>query len=103
MKNAARIIVTGAALATTIGFAAEADRRQWAEQARVAQGVRSGALTPRESARIERQEAAIRAQVNTMRAVNGGRLTPAQRVRVDREEDRVSREIYNQKHDAQRR
>jgi DNA-binding transcriptional ArsR family regulator len=36
-----------------------------------------------------------------MREDNGGHLTPAERAKVDRQQDRISRGIYQQKHDAQ--
>lgn len=76
--------------------------RQDIQQARIAQGARSGSLTPRETVRLERQEAALNAQIRRDR-VDGGGLTPAERLRIEREQDRLSREIVRQKADAQRR
>jgi hypothetical protein len=83
-------------------LAAEVDRREAHQQARVAQGVQSGQLTPAETARLERKEAAIDREVRRERAENGGPLTPAERARVDRQQDRLSRQIYRAKHDGQR-
>jgi hypothetical protein len=73
------------------------------QQVRVAQGVRSGELTARETVRLERREARIQADVARSRAQNGGTLTPADRVRIEARQDAMSRAIYRQKHDAQRR
>jgi hypothetical protein len=36
-----------------------------------------------------------------MRAQNGGPLTPEQKARVNRQQNRVSKQIYRQKHDRQ--
>lgn len=36
-----------------------------------------------------------------MRANDGGALTPEQHARVERQKDRLSRNIYQQKHDGQ--
>ncbi len=100
--TAARI--AAALLAVTLAvpaLAAEVDRRQASQQARIAEGVESGQLTPRETARLERKEARIRREIRRDRSENGGTLTPAEKARVNRQENRVSRQIYRQKHDAQ--
>ncbi len=86
--------------AVSPALAAEVDRRQANQQARIAEGVESGQLTPRETARLERKEARIRREIHRDRAANGGTLTPAEKARVNRQENRVSRQIYREKHDA---
>ncbi len=90
-----------AALAASLSvpaLAAEVDRRQANQQARIADGVESGQLTPRETARLERKEAKIRREIRRDRAANGGTLTPAQKAKINREENRTSRQIYRAKH-----
>jgi hypothetical protein len=82
----------------TPAFAAEVDRRQANQQARIAEGVESGQLTPRETARLERKEARIRREIRRDRAANGGRLTPAEKASINRQENRTSRQIYRAKH-----
>jgi hypothetical protein len=84
-------------------FAAEVDRREAQQQARIREGARSGELTPRETARLEKKEARIRREVRRDRAENGGRLTPGEKARVDRQENQLSRQIAAEKHDGQRR
>jgi hypothetical protein len=77
-------------------------KRQARQQARIAQGVRSGELTRRETARLERQQAALARQKRRMLA-DGGGLGPVERARLERHQDRLSRHIYRQKHDRQSR
>jgi hypothetical protein len=102
-----RILVSVVAGALTLGtaipsFAAgRIDRRKDKQQARIAQGVKNGSLTPRETGRLEHQESAINREVRHDRKVNGGTLTPAQKARVNHQQNVVSRHIYRQKHDAQ--
>jgi len=79
----------------------EVNQRQRNQQKRIAEGVENGSLTPAETARLERQEAAIHHEVKTERKANGGKLTPQERRQVNRQQDRESKRIYRQKHDAQ--
>ena len=79
------------------------DKRRENQQERIAQGVKSGQLTPRETAHLEGREAAIHKEVHNDRVANGGKLTPAEKAKVNRQENRTSRAIYRQKHDAQHR
>jgi len=81
-------------------LAAEVDRRMHRQQERIAQGVKSGELTPRETARLERKEARIQREIKRDRAANGGHLTPAEKAKINRQQNRVSREIYREKYDA---
>ena len=71
------------------------------QQDRIAQGIKSGQLTAGETARLERKEAAVNSEVRDMRKVNGGTLTPKDRQVVNQQQNRLSRDIYAQKHDAQ--
>jgi len=77
------------------------DRREHRQQRRIRHGVRSGSLTRREAARLERQQARTRAA--EARAKADGKVTARERVRLQRRENRTSRRIYRQKHDRQSR
>jgi hypothetical protein len=44
-------------------------------------------------------EAKLRREVRRDRAMHGGRLTRAERARINHQENRVSRQIYREKHD----
>lgn len=77
--------------------------RQERQQQRIAQGVGSGQLTARETARLEGREAGLDREVHAMRRANGGTLTPSERALVNHQQNRLSRSIYRQKHDGQTR
>src|ERR1051325_3193550 len=81
----------------------EVGQRQRNQQERIAQGIKSGQLNARETARLEGSEAHINKESPNDRAANGGKLTPAEKAKVNRQENRTSRAIYRQKHDAQHR
>ncbi len=81
----------------------EIGQRKENQQDRIAQGVKSGQLTPAETARLDGREAHINRETRRMRAANGGTLTPAEKAKVNRQQNHVSRSIYRQKHDAQHR
>ena len=89
----------------TSGFAQTATPRitdrQINQQDRIAQGVKSGELTPRETEHLEAREAKI--QHDKKLAKSDGVVTPAERAKLEREENRTSKAIYHQKHDAQHR
>lgn len=78
------------------------EARQRHQMARIEQGERSGALTWRESNRLERQGARIERREDRFRA-SGGQFTPRERARIQRELNRESRRIYREKHDNQYR
>ncbi len=71
------------------------------QQDRIAQGVKSGQLTAGETARLERKESALNHEVRDMRQTNGGKLTAQDKTLVNRQQNRLSKDIYAQKHDAQ--
>ena len=76
-------------------------RRETKQQVRVAQGVRDGQLTARETSKIETKEATLNAEKKDMRALDGGRLTTKDKATLNQQQNRLSRDIYKQKHDAQ--
>jgi len=77
---------------------AQVNARRENQQDRIAQGVQSGSLTPRETARLENQEARIDHEVRRDRVANGGHLTPGERVHVNHQLNRESGRIYRAKH-----
>jgi hypothetical protein len=74
------------------------DRKRM-QQERIGQGIKSGSLTPGEAAKLEGKEARLNREERAMRANNGGNLTPAERQRINRQQNRISGQIYNEKHD----
>jgi len=94
----ATLIVSGTLLMASASFAGEVGRRQAYQQKRIAEGIESGQLTPRETATLERQEARLQNEKVDMRVLNGGHLT-RQDVRIlNQQENRLSTEIYRDKH-----
>ena len=73
--------------------------RQVRQQHRIANGVKSGELTPRETRHLEMREAKIQHDKKAAKA--DGTITPEERKKLRREENRTSRAIERQKHDNQ--
>jgi hypothetical protein len=98
--------VTTVLLTTLFSFAAsaaEVDQREANQQARIAQGVRSGQLTEGETAHLEHRESHVSNEIARDRAANGGHLTAAERSKVNRQQDRTSGAIYRDKHNGKTR
>jgi uncharacterized membrane protein YebE (DUF533 family) len=76
------------------------DAREQRQQNRVANGLKSGSLTPGEAARVERDEAKIRR--DEARAKADGVVTSRERARLNRELNHTSREIRRDKHNGRR-
>jgi WXXGXW repeat (2 copies) len=74
--------------------------REGNQQARIANGAKSGQLTPHETSRLENRQANINREVHNDRAANGGRLTPQERAQVNHQQNNASKQIYGDKHDA---
>lgn len=70
------------------------------QQDRIAQGVKSGELTPHETANLEHKEANLNREERNMRATDGGKLTGADKAKLTRQQNKLSRNIYRDKHNA---
>jgi hypothetical protein len=81
----------------------EIGQRKENQQKRIGEGIENGSLTAGEAARVERKEAALNRETRNMRAENGSTLTPADKAKVNRQQNRLSKNIYHQKHDRQHR
>nr|WP_329719111.1 hypothetical protein [Caldimonas sp.] len=73
--------------------------RQVTQQARIDAGVASGQLTARETNRLDKQQAHI-ASVEAKDKADGT-VTKAERQQLHRMQNHASKNIYQQKHDAQ--
>ena len=78
----------------------EVGQRKENQQDRIAQGVKSGQLTAGETANLETKEAAINGETRADRAANGGKLTAAEKAQVNRQQNQLSKQIYQDKHNA---
>ena len=70
------------------------------QQDRIAQGVKSGQLTAGETANLESKEAGLNKEIRTDRKNDGGTLTQQQRTQINRQQNRLSNQIYQDKHNA---
>jgi hypothetical protein len=75
--------------------------RRERQQDRVAQGVKSGQLSARETANLENKESKLNKEIHTDRKANGGKLTASERRQVNRQQNKLSKQIYQDKHTAQ--
>jgi len=73
-------------------------QRQMNQQRRIFNGVRSGRLNARQTARLERQHRSINREVRTMRVRHNGRLTGRDRRMIHHRQNVASRRIYRAKH-----
>ena len=78
----------------------EVGKRAENQQDRIANGVKSGELTAGETSKLETKEAAINGEVKADRAANGGKPTAAEKAKVNRQQNRLSKQIYDDKHNA---
>jgi hypothetical protein len=76
------------------------DQRRENQQDRIAQGIKSGQLTPSETAKLENQQKGINQQVAADRKANGGTLTASEKKQVNKEQNSASKNIYHKKHNA---
>jgi hypothetical protein len=75
-------------------------QRKENQQDRIAQGVKSGQLTAGETAKLETKEAAINGETKADRAANGGKLTATEKKQVNGQQNKLSKQIYADKHNA---
>ena len=75
------------------------DKREANQERRIEAGEKSGALTPREAARLEKGQARI--DKMEKKATADGKVSAKERRRIEHAQDQQSRRIYREKHDKQ--
>src|SRR5229473_42649 len=75
-------------------------QRKENQQDRIANGMKSGQLTPSGTAKLEKQQQGINKHVASDRKANGGALTAREKKQVNKEQNQASRNIYKKKHNA---
>jgi CRISPR/Cas system-associated endoribonuclease Cas2 len=78
----------------------EVNAREQKQQDRIANGLRNGSLTPKEAARLEKQENHIVKQEQHDMAVHHGHLTRTEQAKLNREQDRESWRIQAAEHNG---
>jgi hypothetical protein len=93
-------VVLGAAIALSVSAQdGTIAKRKENQQDRIAQGVKSGQLTPHETAKVENKEAHLNKEIRTDRKANGGNLTNNEKKQINGQQNKISKKIYNEKHD----
>jgi hypothetical protein len=77
------------------------NQRKENQQDRIANGVQSGELTAGETKHLEKKEADLNQEERDMRKLDNGHLTAADRATLNQQQNKLSTDIYKQKHDAQ--
>jgi len=77
------------------------DKREQNQKARIKQGVKSGELTKKETRRLAAEQKKIKHDEKKAKA--DGVVTPQEKAKIRKEQKRASKDIYRQKHDAQKR
>jgi hypothetical protein len=105
MKRIALNIMAAALLlgSVTATFAADEKdgkiaQRKENQQKRIGNGVKNGSMTPKETAKAEKQESNLNREIRTDRKQNGGNLTNNQKQQVNQQQNKLSKEIYTDKH-----
>jgi hypothetical protein len=97
----ASLVLTFAAMAQTVAPPpGTAGQRKANQQARIAQGVKSGQLTAHETGNLEHREASVNHEERNMRAADNGKLTAADRTALNNRQNHISNSIYKDKHNA---
>ena len=87
---------------TTAPTSASINQRKENQQDRIAQGVKSGQLTPGETAKLEHQEAGVNKEEKGMRAQDNGHLTKADKTLINKQQNQESKRIYRDKHNGKK-
>ncbi len=70
------------------------------QQDRIANGVKSGELTAGEASNLETKEGKINQETRDMRQANDGHLTTADKTKINEQQNQLSKQIYQDKHNA---
>jgi hypothetical protein len=76
------------------------NQRKENQQDRIANGVQDGQLTAGETKNLETDEAGINKEERTMRSEDDGKLTSADRTTLNNQQNKMSNQIYQDKHNA---
>ena len=76
----------------------EVNGREELQQQRIANGVKNGSLSPKETANLEKRESHIQNEEKRDMAKNGGHLTKAEQNKLNRQQNHISKSIYKDKH-----
>jgi hypothetical protein len=101
----AGLMLPAAAQTTTPPAAAPAtpatiNQRKENQQERIGNGIQSGQLTAGETKNLETKESEVNHEEHDMRKLDDGHLTSADRATLHQQQNTVSKDIYQDKHNA---
>ncbi|HUJ95469.1 MAG TPA: hypothetical protein VLW84_09415 [Terriglobales bacterium] len=76
------------------------NQRKENQQDRIANGVQSGELTAGETHNLEKKEAGMNQEERDMRKLDNGHLTAADKATLNQQQNKLSNQIYKDKHNA---
>jgi CRISPR/Cas system-associated endoribonuclease Cas2 len=76
------------------------DQRQANQEARIQQGVKSGELTPKEAAKLEKGQDKVEKMEN--KAVADGKVTPKEQAKLERAQNKQSKKIAKKKNNQKK-
>jgi len=79
----------------------QVNRREANQQKRIANGVSSGKLSAKQTANLDKREAAVKNREQRDMAAHNGHLTKAEQKGINRQQNRISKSIYKDKHPNQ--
>src|SRR5260370_32700307 len=92
------IIATIVSTIAASAFAGRIGYREQRQQKRIAEGVESRQLTPRETVKLEKQEGKLNYEVRDFREDNGGKVAPWEQLGGNLQQKQISPESYLDKH-----
>jgi hypothetical protein len=72
--------------------------RETNQQNRIANGVKNGSLSPKETSHLENREARLQNTEKKDMAEHNGHLTKAEQTRLNQRQNHISKSIYKDKH-----
>jgi hypothetical protein len=76
----------------------QVNTREQNQQNRIANGMKSGAVTPKEAGKLEAQQQRINNSEKKDMAADNGHLTKAEQTNLNKRQDNASKNIYDKKH-----
>jgi hypothetical protein len=94
------MLPAAAQTSTPAATPATINERKENQQDRIANGIQSGELTAGETKNLEKKEADINNEEHDMRKLDNGHLTAADRATLNQQQNKLSNNIYQDKHNA---
>jgi hypothetical protein len=76
----------------------QVNRREARQQNRIANGVKNGSLSAKQTSNLEKREASVQNREQKDMAAHNGHLTKAEQKGINRQQNRISKSIYKDKH-----